>query len=96
MTLVTGRDVDKMKCIVDTLFPTHQELENQVKTGVIDAILLFTYQELEISAKSLKSGKAPEPNGKAAEVIKTVAEKQPQLLMNRYKACLRMGVFPTS
>lgn len=91
-----NKEADVMKHIVETLFPTHPELEDRPDTRTVENVPLFTHGDLETAARSLKNGKAPGPDGVPAEIIKIVAAKHPELFLNMYNACLQKGFFPTS
>ena len=55
---------------------------------------LFTQEELKVAAKSLKTNKAPGPDGVPAEVLKLLAETRPDALLEVYNACISQGIFP--
>lgn len=80
--------------IVDSLFPTHSiQLSNQ-ETADCETVPLFTEDELKAAAKSLKSNKAPGPDGVPAEVLKVIAAERPSILLKMYNNCLKEGCFP--
>lgn len=78
--------------VVDALFPNHPRM-NKRETQAGNEIPLFTTSELSEAVASLKSGRAPGPDGVPAEVMKIVASAQPHLLLNMYNACLKAGTF---
>jgi len=85
---------DTMDNIVNTLFPTH-EIERNASTSVDEySPPLFTVDELRSAAKALKNGKAPGPDGIPAEILKIVAEENPEILLQMYNCCLQEGIFP--
>ena len=45
-------------------------------------------------ARSLKSNKAPGPDGVPKEVLKLIAEERVRVLLYMYNTCLTRGVFP--
>ena len=50
-------------------------------------------QSRELSRVEMKSGKAPGPDGIPVEVLKAIAYRSPETLLNVYNVCLREGVF---
>lgn len=87
-------DAKTMEKIVMALFPTNIVPEDRPPTNEIIQIPLFTLQELTDATRSLKNNKAPGPDGIPAEVIKEIAIKCPEIMLNMYNSCLREGVFP--
>lgn len=84
----------KMTEIVDTLFPTHAPLPIAPAYLLNGNPQLFTNEELTSAARTLKTGKAPGPDGVPAEVLQAVAAERPSMLLRMYNACLTEGVFP--
>lgn len=82
-----------MREIVDTLFPTHQISNNNSTIVVDEDIPAFTQKELEEAATSMKSRKAPGPDGIPAEAIKAAVSACPQMMLNMYNTCLTEGIF---
>lgn len=91
----TGENMDEeaVSNIVATLFPSHPVRSDDISYGEVDTIL-FTEQELQSAATTLKNKKAPGPDNIPAEVIKAIAHRRPQPLLRMYNACLREGIFP--
>ena len=83
-----------MERIVTSLFPTHP-LRPLVDFGRVEDIPLFSNEELESAVLSLKSNKAPGPDGIPSEALKKVFHIDPRILLNMYNACLTEGVFPS-
>ena len=79
--------------IVTALFPAHP-LRPQANFERIEDVPFFTCEELETAVLSLKSNKAPGPDGIPSEALKNVFATNPQLLLRMYNACLSDGVFP--
>lgn len=85
---------DQMERIVTTLFPNHEVTPPRVEQQR-EAPPLFTVEELQTAAKTLKCNKAPGPDGIPNEVLKDIAVKRPQILLNMYNSCLEQGAFPS-
>lgn len=80
--------------IVGELFPTH-ELEEQTLVEVAPGeIPLFTREELQRAAKSMRNKKAPGPDRIPVEILKIVARNRPEVLLDMYNASLTEGIFP--
>ena len=77
---------------VDELFPTHapRELDEPIEIGEIPMI---SEAELKLAVDSLKSGKAPGPDGISTEALKATVRACPQLLLDMYNGCLKQGHF---
>ncbi|CAB0008106.1 unnamed protein product [Nesidiocoris tenuis] len=54
----------------------------------------FTNGETAAALQTLKTGKAPGPNGHKAEIIKNLSEQNRQKIQLLYNACLEIGHFP--
>ncbi|CAH2089107.1 unnamed protein product [Euphydryas editha] len=80
-----------MNNVVAELFLKHppREKRNYTNSGEVSP---FTVKELQNAARTLKSGKAPGPDG-IPTVIKIIAQDFPDLLLNVYNACLATGTF---
>ena len=76
------KDARLINAIADELFPEQQE-----------DIRAFTKAELGIAIRSLKSGKALGPDGIPVEVLKAIASRSPETLLDVYNVFLREGVF---
>lgn len=85
-------DSEIMSNIVRQLFPAHSERESSMIQHEGE-VPLFTLEELDMAIKSLKSRKAPGPDGIPSEVLKVVSQVNPELLLNMYNTCLSSGVF---
>ena len=83
-----------MERIVTALFPGHPQ-RPLVDFGRVGDVPLFTKEELETSVLSLKSNKAPGPDGIPSEALKIVFNINPDILLRMYNACLVEGVFPS-
>lgn len=83
-----------MERIVTALFPGHPQ-RPLVDFGWVEDVPLFTKEELETSVLSLKSNKAPGPDGIPSEALKIVFNINPDILLRMYNACLVEGVFPS-
>lgn len=84
---------DMMRNIVDTLFPTHPRRSHRGNIEAGEEIPVFTQKELEDAANSMKSKKAPGPDGIPAEAIKAAVTICPQMMLNMYNTCLKEGCF---
>lgn len=88
-------DESSMKHIVESLFPAHESRSDSEANMDSASICLFTVEELQTAAHSLKSNKAPGPDGIPAEVIKEIATQRPGMLLSMFNKCLEEGIFPT-
>lgn len=86
-------ETSKMEEIVDGLFPTHA-IRQPDEFRQVEEIPLFSEEELQQAAKSLKNKKAPGPDGIPAEILKKLAQTSPHFLLKMYNRCLEEGVFP--
>lgn len=86
----------QMERIVSTLFPTHAVREQEGPSDQDEEIPLFSEEELEQAARSMKNKKSPGPDGIPAEALKVIAKTRPQLLLNMYNDCLKEGTLPKS
>lgn len=82
--------------IVDALFPDHPTLmytpmEVEEKTPTI---IPFSEDELLCATNSLRSKKAPGPDGIPTEILKVIAKSNPEILLNVLNTCLREMNFP--
>ena len=85
---------DEVRLIVDGLFPTHPEREEENDLGENDeAFPEFTEEELFTAVDSLKNGKAPGPDGIPTEILKIAAHECPKLILCMYNTCARAGIF---
>lgn len=84
---------DVMNGIVAELFPKHPQREKRQYVASSEKTS-FTIKELQDAAKTIKTGKAPGPDGIPASVIKTIALEFPHILLSVYNACLATGMFP--
>lgn len=87
-------DPQTMQNIVTFLFPQNNAPEERLRPREIPHIPLFTQKDLEDAARKLKANKAPGPDGIPAEIIKEVALKRPQMMLQMYNSCLQEGIFP--
>lgn len=82
--------------IISDLFPRQDQVNHIIDVeeenrGNPDP---FTKEELEEERKKLKLGKAPGPDGVPNEIIRTLLEEIPDLLLQIFNKCLEEGVFP--
>ena len=83
-----------INAIVDGFFPEHPPREETPYESVRqEDIPAFTKAQLRIAIRSLKSGKAPGPDGIPVEVFKAIVSRSPETLLNVYNVCLMEGVF---
>ena len=85
---------EKMKEIVDTLFPTHPIEDDASQVNLDYEIPLFTEGELKAAVNSMKNGKAPGMDGIPSEVLKISIQSNPGLFLKMYNKCLKQGIFP--
>jgi len=90
-----GKNTNDMATIVNALFPTHPELQDQRERRPLGEIPLFNQEELTSAARSMKTRRAPGPDGVPPEVIKIIAARHPQFLLDMFNTCLQEGQFPT-
>ena len=76
---------EEVRHIVDGLFPTHpeREEENDLDEDDEEAIPEFTDEELLKAVDSLQNGKAPGPDGIPTEILKIAAHGCPILVHER-------------
>lgn len=86
------KDSETMDAIVGGLFPTHPVTEEAADYRDL-AVPEFTETELLSASRSLKSGKAPGPDGIPAEILRRVSDLKPGLLLDMYNDSLRTGTF---
>lgn len=80
--------------IIGTLFPPATPWIRSVRgKPEIDENDLFTIEELQMTAKSLKDDTAPGPDGIPNIIIKQVVRVYPQIMLRAFNACLREGKF---
>lgn len=85
--------LDRMRAIITALFPVHDPVTWQ--PPMVRDIPLFTQEELQIATERIKCKKAPGPDGIPPEVIKTVAEHFPELILRVMNEALSIGEFPS-
>lgn len=89
---VPPMEPNMMGKIIEDLFPRHTRRpprENWTPSPAPP----FTTEELQNAASTLKTGKAPGPDGVPTSVIKAIAMKCPNVLLAMYNACLSTGTF---
>lgn len=85
---------DTLKTIVSTLFPTHQERQDDAREQLVE-FEPFTMREVNDAIERFKDrNKAPGPDGITTRIIWAVHRCDPSLLFNIYNLCLRSGNFP--
>ena len=91
-TPIIAQDAQTMTRIVDELFPTHapREPDEAIEIGEIPMI---SEAELKLAVDSLKSRKAPGPDGIPTEALKATVRACPQLLLDMYNGYLKQGHF---
>ena len=87
-------DENRMRFIVDGLFPRHPLRDREEYPGPLEDVPIFSEDELSLAASSLRNKKAPGPDGIPSEVLRVVARSCSQVLLNMYNRCLKDGVFP--
>lgn len=87
------KDPSTARRIVSGLFPSHETMtEEQVEDDGLE-IPLFTEAELYKATSSMKSGKAPGPDGIPAEILRLTGNHRPEILLDMFNACLTTGTF---
>lgn len=84
-------DQDHMEAVVEGLFPAHPERGTSVMEMNIGVIPPFTVEELRLAIGSLRSGRAPGPDGIPTEVLKVAVRVAPKLLLRMYNGCVMTG-----
>lgn len=92
MAKKTVMDGETTAHIVNELFPTHPPLRMR-KVEDVGEIPLFTVEELRVAVTSLRSGKAPGPDGIPSEALRSAFCACPELLLRMYNECLKAGIF---
>lgn len=85
-------DVLTMERIVKALFPSHPK-RAVTDFGQTLEFLPFSEEELKAAVLSMKSRKAPGPDGIPSEVLKIAFQQSKDLLLDMYNSCLSTGVF---
>ena len=83
-----------MTNFVNTLSPDHGQRAGENITVSAVSPPLFTIEELQGAAHSLKSNKAPRSDVVPTEVLRFIAEERRRVLLDMYNACLTRDVFP--
>lgn len=95
---LSGRETrpDKLKDIVDTLFPTHMDTEwaNQHSKASTLRERVITNEELLSIARELNLKKAPGPDGIPNEVLKILIQRFPTTFRDVFQKCLDDCYFP--
>ena len=73
-----------MRNIVDTLFSTHQLINERRRNTLNTEFLPFFTEELKVAAVGLKPGKALEPDGIPPKIIRKLPVKD----RNFYRECI--------
>ncbi|KAF2900297.1 hypothetical protein ILUMI_05883 [Ignelater luminosus] len=81
--------------IVNTLFDTGRS-RRRANIERQPEVELFTRDELQTAARTIKNRKAAGPDGIPPEVIKEVAKTQPEWLLGVFNELLRKQTFPRS
>lgn len=81
------------EAVLRKLFPSHPPVQfNTVQQ--ISTPTPFSVQELRKAALKLKTGKSPGPDGIPAEMVKLMADVNPELLLGPINRLLMRGEFP--
>lgn len=83
-----------MNHIVNTLFSSHECRSDEQKEIQQEDIPLFIIEELIKAASTLKTRKAPGPNGIPEEVLKVLTRSCSLMFLNMYNKCPLEGIFP--
>ena len=86
-------DEEEVKTVFNALYPVHPTRLDQEDDFSVDDMPDFSQEELFIAIDSLRSKKAPGPDGIPAEIIKIDAHESPSLMLRMYNKCIRTGVF---
>lgn len=99
---------EKTEEIVDHLFPNHESLcdnktvifdcnnDNVITDGDIGPVIFspFTREELKLASERIKKDKAPGPGCIPGEVLKFVAQTEPDYVLGVYNELAKQGNFP--
>lgn len=85
---------EKIKLWVEKLFPKHPINVWMDIVVAEEEIPMFQRTEIIAAAKKIKTKKAPGPDNIPPEVMKAVAEKNPDLVTEVFNHCLKSGEFP--
>ena len=86
-------DTPTTERVIEELFPVHPPRRVRTYDVPVNAISLFTEEELIVAAKILKKGRAPGPNGIPGKVLQVIALRCPAVLLQLYNACFIVGIF---
>ncbi|KAG5894688.1 hypothetical protein JTB14_034736 [Gonioctena quinquepunctata] len=80
--------------IAEKLFPRTEDGMPDICDRIKEKVQLFTLEEMLTAAKSLKSGKAPGPDGIPPEAMKVAMETAPEWMLNVLNGLLLAEDFP--
>lgn len=80
------------KQVVHHLFPSHLSVTFESDTKL--QLPPFTEGELKIAAEKLKGNRAPGPGKIPAEILKELAGRKPQYMLQVYNQLAEKGIFP--
>lgn len=87
------KDTERMKRIVDELFPTHPTCTDATDDTKDLTASIFIAEELTRAAKAMKVGKAPGPDGISGGIIRLMVNLRSQIFLDLYNTCLTTGTF---
>lgn len=91
------RSPEMMSKIIQGLFPHHERTPWPPTPYVIEAPAdetRITVEELLAAAKSLKTNKAPGPDGITNQVLKVAIKENPNMFRSTLQGCMDTGLFP--
>ena len=98
--LVTGRktpgldNADQVKNIVRSLFSHFEPLQRQDRSScMVRREELFILEEIKRAGGRLKAKTAPGIDGVPNEILKEVIRAYPEILLEAFNSCLRLGKF---
>ncbi|KAI8125012.1 Retrovirus-related Pol polyprotein from type-1 retrotransposable element R1 [Lucilia cuprina] len=80
--------------IVETLFPTDENEENNVSSLPPGEYSPLCLEEVKTACMKLKKSKSPGPDGVPNEVLQVIGNVWPELIVDTFNICLKHGFFP--
>ena len=87
-------NADRAKRIVQRLFPRVQSFLREDRSScTVESGVVFTHEELKRAGGRLKAHTAPDINGVPNKVLKEAIAVYPEILLEAFNFCLRVGRF---
>lgn len=88
------RDPTFARRVVETLFPKHDPIHQEITGRTAPAPPPFTIAELRSAVRLMKSRKSPGPDGLPSEILRLTVTHCPEILLEAFNRCLALGEFP--